>query len=1144
MNFTAFFKAIQCVLLSLVASPDYVRRHPLLLKKILMRVNITAFILLISLLQVSAATFAQKISLNEKNAPLKKVISSIEQQSGYVFFYDNKDLAKEIVTIRLNDANITEALDQCFKSLPLTYKITNKTIVLSKTEQALPEKVKPESPVAITITGTVLDEQNKPLPGVSVKIEGSSTGTVTDDRGNFSIAVANNNAVLTFSFIGYEGQDIKVDGKRVINITMRPSPTALNEMVVVGYGAQKKVNLTGAVSSVDAKQLENRPVTGVTNALQGTMAGVTIVSSNGQPGKDAGTINIRGIGTLNNTNPMIVIDGVISTPSDMNAVNADDIDNISVLKDAASSSIYGSRAANGVIVITTKKGKKGTAQITYSNYFGKQKATALPDYLPSWQAATLYNEARVNEGKPALYTPQQIQTFKDGSDPVNYPNTDWLKLFYTGSGFQQNHFVGVNGGSDKTQYAFSLGYFDESGIIPKTSTQRYTTRLNINSQVNDKLSFNANLSYTFQPLAEPQSSFPGVPDFTQVIRQINRISNIIPYKFPNGQYGRISDGNPMTWLNSPSFNDQNAYNLQGIAGADWEIIKGLHLKPSLAYKLIQNQNNNFVSSIQYYNADGTANGQANISSATDTYNSTTIVTPQALLDYSLKIGDHSFKALAGYSQEYTKYYTLTGYRQGFLNNALSDLTVAPTDGQTSTGDSYEAALQSVFGRVNYDYKGKYLLEADLRYDGSSRFAPSKRWGLFPGGSAGWRVSEEDFFSPIKNTISNLKLRASWGQLGNQNLRGATFASVYYPYIPTVTTINQGYPFGGAVDGGVAPINGSNATLIWEKTTDTNFGLDADFLNGKFSFTADYFIKNTTGILYNIPVGAPYGLNPPYQNTSSVQNKGWEFALTYHERAGAFIFNVSGNAAVVKNAVTKLGPSAAPVISGSTITKVGLPINAFWGYQAQGLFQSPEQISQHATQNLGGPTGPGDLIYKDQNGDGKIDGNDKVYLGSNFPKVTFGLNVNIIWKQFDLTGFFQGAAGVKNIITGPMLGQNGNAVGKPTEALLNSWSSGNTSTDFPRLWINYRQNDPASNPSSFWVRDASYIRLKNLQLGYTLPQKWSDALHIKKLRVYYSGQNIVTFTNFYKWVDPEAPRGETGYDYPQVKVNTLGLNVSF
>jgi TonB-linked SusC/RagA family outer membrane protein len=993
------------------------------------------------------------------------------------------------------------------------------------------------------ITGIVKDAATgQSLPGVTVTIKGTGTAVSTDVNAKFTIN-APANGKLVFSMVGYVSKEIAIDGKTHITLALSPSVNALNDVVVVAYGTQKKVNLTGAVTSVSAAQLEARPVTGAINALQGTMAGVTIVSNNGQPGKDAGTINIRGLGTLNNTDPMIVIDGVISAPADLNAINADDIENISVLKDAASSSIYGSRAANGVIVVTTKKGKKGTVQITYSDYFGKQKATALPDYLPSWQAAGLYNEARVNEGGTALYTPQQIQTFKDGSDPVNYPNTDWLKLFYTGSGFQQNHFLGVNGGTDKTQYAFSLGYFDQDGITQKTNTKRYTTRLNLTSKLNDKLTVNANLAYTYQPLTEPQSSLSADQSFAQVIRQVNRISNIIPYKLANGQYGHISDGNPMAWMNSPSFNNQNAYNLQGIAGADWEIIKGLHLKPSLAYKLSQNQNNNFVSSIQYYNPDGTTSGQANISNATDTYNSTTVVTPQAILDYSINAGNHSFKALAGYSQEYTKYYTLKGYAQGFLNNSLSDLGVAPSTGQTATSDSYEVALKSFFGRVNYDYKGKYLLEGDIRYDGSSRFAPGKRWGTYPGASAGWRVSEEDFFTPVKNVVSNLKLRASWGQLGNQNLTGTTYPSVYYPYISTVSP-GQNYPFGGVVVGGVAPVYGANSNITWETTTETNLGLDADLLNNKLSLTADYFIKNTKGILYDLPVGGTYGLAAPYQNTASVQNKGWEFALTYREKAGDFRFNITGNAAFIKNNVTNLGPSSSPVISGATITKVGLPINAFWGYQTQGIFQTAAQVAAHTTQNLGGPTGAGDLIYKDQNGDGKIDGNDKVYLGSNFPKVTFGLNLNVIWKQFDLTAFFQGAAGIKNIVSASLIGQNGNAVGKPTSVQLNSWSASNTSAEYPRLWINYRQNDPQSNPSSFWVRDASYVRLKNLQLGYSLPQQWADALHIKKLRVYYSGQNILTFTKFYSWVDPEAPSKATGYNYPQVKVNTLGLNVTF
>ncbi|WP_183576461.1 SusC/RagA family TonB-linked outer membrane protein [Mucilaginibacter sp. X5P1] len=988
----------------------------------------------------------------------------------------------------------------------------------------------------VKVTGVVKGADNdESLPGASVSVKGTSVGSMTDANGKYSITVPKD-GVLTFSFIGYTTQEINVDGKTVINVTLPSSAKGLNEVVVVGYGTQKKVNLTGAVSVVSAAQLENRPVTGVTNALEGTVPGVTISSNNGQPGFDAGSINIRGQ-SLNSTSALVVIDGVISTTGDMNAINADDIDNISILKDAASASIYGNRAAGGVIVITTKKGKKGTAQITYSDYFGKNKAVALPDYLPSWQAATLYDEARVNEGQTPVYTAAQIQTFKDGSDPYNYPNTDWLKLFYSGSGFQQNHYLGVNGGSDKTTYALSIGYFDEDGITPKTNTQRYTARLNLNTQIKDNLSVFGYLSYAYQPLTQPQSSLSADQGFDQVIRQFNRISPIIPAYYANGEYGHIADGSPLAWLNSPSFDKQNAYNFQGSVGGDWEIIKGLHFKPSLNYKFNTNQSDNFVSAIQYYNADGSLSGTPNISNATDSYSSHTYIAPQALLEYDKKLGNHDIKILAGASQEYNSYYTLTGYRQGFLNNSLSDLNVAPTTGQTTSNDTYDVAQRSFFGRVNYDYKGKYLLEGDIRDDGSSRFAPANRWGVFPGASAGWRISEEDFFKNLKNSISNLKLRASWGKLGNQDIAG------YYPTIATVSA-GQNYPYGGTVVGGVAPTAGVDPSIVWEKTTQTDLGLDADFLK-VFTLTADYFIKKTSDVLYQVSLPAPYGLTAPYVNGSSYQNKGWELALSYHDRAGDFSWNVTGNASFIANKVTQLGTSNAPQISGAYITEVGQPQGSFYGYVSQGIFQNEAQVKAHADQSGISPnTGPGDLIYKDVNGDGKIDANDRVVLGSNFPKVTFGLNLNANWKQFDFTAFFQGAAGVKNYITGIALGQNGIATGKPTSAMLDSWSPTNTNATFPRLWLNYTQDNPSNVTSSFWVRNASYVRLKNVQLGYSLPVAWATKIGVKKLRVYYSGQNILTFTSFYKWIDPEAPAGESGYDFPQVKINSLGLNVTF
>ena len=987
----------------------------------------------------------------------------------------------------------------------------------------------------VRVTGVVKDTEGQTLPGVTVAVTGTTNAVSTTVDGKFSID-APANGTLKFSFIGYETKNVNIDGKTNLDVVLSASSKTLNEVVVVGYGTQKKVNLTGAVSVVNAAQLENRPVTGVTNALQGTVPGVTITSNNGQPGFDAGSINIRGQ-SLNSTAVLIVIDGVISSTGDMNAINADDIDNISVLKDAASASIYGNRAAGGVIVITTKKGKKNTAQITYSNYFGKNKAVALPDYLPSWQAATMYDEARVNEGKTAVYTDAQIQKFKDGSDPFNYPNTDWLKLFYSGDGFQQNHYVGVNGGGDKTTYAISIGYFDENGITPKTNTQRYTARMNLNTQVKDNLSVFGYLAYTYQPLTEPQSSLSADQGFGQVIRQFNRISPIIPAYYQNGQYGHIADGSPLAWLNSPSFDDHKAYNFQGSFGADWEIFKGLHFKPSLNYKLNSNQNDNFVSAIQYYNPDGSVSGQANISNATDSYSRHTYVAPQALLEYSTKIGDHAIKALAGASQEYNGYYNLSGYRQGFLNNSLSNLNAAPTTGQTTSNNTYDVAQRSLFGRVNYDYKGKYLLEGDIRYDGSSRFAPANRWGVFPGASAGWRVSEEDFFRNLKSTVSNLKLRASWGKLGNQDIAG---------YYPTIATVSSGlnYPFGGTVVGGVGPTAGVDPAIVWEKTTQTDIGLDADFLN-VFTLSADYFIKKTSDVLYQVTLPATYGLTAPFVNGSTYQNKGWEVALTYHDRAGDLSWNVTGNASFIKNKVTQLGSTNAPQISGPYITEVGQPQSSFYGYQAEGIFQNAGQVSAHASQTGISPTtAPGDIMYKDQNGDNKIDASDRVVLGSHFPKVTFGLNLNVNWKQFDLTGFFQGAAGVKNYISGIALGTNGIATGKPTSAMLDSWSTTNTGASFPRLWLNYTQNNPSSTYSSFWIRNASYLRLKNVQFGYSLPTTWAQKIGVKKLRVYYSGQNILTFTSFYKWIDPEAPGGESGYSFPQVKINSLGLNVTF
>ena len=989
------------------------------------------------------------------------------------------------------------------------------------------------------ITGSVKNGRGEPLSGATVQENGQAANAVqTKLDGTFTITLRGTTNSLSVSFIGYKDQVVSVNGESTLLIVLEEASTQSQEVVVVGYGTQKKANLTGAVGAVGAKELTNRPVTSVANALQGTLAGVTVTAaSSGQPGRDAGSIRVRGIGTLNSAGAMVVVDGIIST---MNNVNPDDIETISVLKDASSAAIYGSRAANGVILITTKKGKRGKAQVAYNAYVGKQDATGMYDFLPSWQAATLYTQALRNQGNTTGgYTDAQIQTFKDGSDPYNYPNTDWLDLAYNGSGIQQNHYLGINGGNDKTRYMLSLGYFDQDGLIKKTNAKRYTTRFNINSDVTDRLKVTGNIAYTYSLIKEPQSSLSGVPGFTQIVRQLNRIGNMVPYKYANGNYGAISDGSPMAWLESPSFNNENYYDLAGNLGADLEIVKGLHVKPTLGYVSSIGQTKTFIADIQYYNGLGEKTFYQGPNSVTDGNATLMRVTAQALVEYAKKMGKHDFKVLGGYSQEYTKNTANSAYRKSLLNNQLTEINVGSADGQLASGYATELALRSWFGRLNYSFDDKYLFEANLRRDGSSRFSETNRWGTFPSFSAGWNIEKETFFEPLANTISNLKLRASWGKLGNQETLNFQGTPSYYPYITTISA-GENYTFADGVALGIAPVNGANVNLVWERTTTSGAGIDAVFLHRKLNFTVDWFNRKTTGILYALPAAATYGLNAPVQNAAAVSNKGWEFTLGYTDKKGDFNYNASFNVSIIDNKVTDLAGTGA-VISGSTIRDVGLPINSLYGYIAEGIFQTAAEVAASPVINRA-RTAPGDIKYKDVNKDGAITAADKQYLGNYYPKTTFGLNLGASWKSFDLSVLLQGAANVKTYIEGK-LGEVGET-SKPTSALWDSWSTTNTGASMPRILYSWTQNNAISTPSSFWVKNGSYLRLKNLQVGYSLPAGIISKIGISKARFYYSGQNILTITGLYDWIDPEAARSSGIYYYPQVKVHTVGLNVTF
>ncbi|QIL41647.1 TonB-dependent receptor [Pedobacter sp. HDW13] len=1087
-----------------------------------------------------------KVSISFNGETLEKAFGRLSEVSKMPFNYNHNELRK-ISTKQLVFKNepLPQVLNSILYGTQFQYKEGESGVIIFKTNEKQDQRVNSITNAIdpITIKGIVSDNAG-PVPGVSVMVKGTGKGTITAADGSFSIK-AEKGEVLVFSTLGYKTKEITVDDQTTVNISLEASVNSLEDVVVVGYGQQKKINLTGAVGTISSKDLDNRPVTNVTNAIQGKVAGVSITTSTGQPGRDAGTIRIRGIGTGLGSGgasaaPIVIIDGV---PGAMGDVNPNDIESISVLKDAASSAIYGARASNGVILITTKKGKEGSIQLKYDMYAGPQQIMKQPDFLPSWQQAQLYNEARANEGASLRWTDNDIQLFKDGTDQSGaHPNTDWVSLIFSETGWQQNHNVNISGGDQKSKYMVSLGYFDQNGNVKETRYQKYNALFNVNSQLTPKLGLTAKLGFLYAPFSEPVSTY--ATSFGQIIRAANRISNTVPAKWENGALGYVSDGSPLAWLDSPSFNKWQNYTVNGNVAGDWSPLKGLHFKPSFGYRLAMGQQQQYVSDIQYYKGGATGTpltptkfeGPNNLTNATDR---TTYTLLQGVADYEKNIGKHNFKVLVGASQEYSIYNYFSAQRQNFLNNELTQINAAPALGQSTTGYANDWGLKSVFGRLNYNFNEKYLLEANFRFDGSSRFAQGHRWGKFPAVSAGWIISKEDFFASALNAVNSLKLRASWGKLGNQQIANN------YAYFESITG-GQTYSFNQTLVTGLTPGDGANPLLQWEKTQSVGAGIDATFMNNKLDVSLDYFERKTSNPLLRTQAGAVLGTSgttsfvPPYVNVDGeMVNKGIEVSAGYKDKVGEFNYNINGNFSFIDNKVTKL--TGGKVINDNTFYDVGTPFQSLYGYEALGIYKTQADVTGTAV--LNNKVAAGDIQYKDQNNDGKIDAQDKVYLGNYYPKISYGLSFSSSWKNFELSLFFQGAAAVK-AMGGNLIGRVGPDVEKPTSVFLDRWTPTNTDASFPRLWYSYKQNDPTSTPSSFWVKDASYLRLKNLTFAYSLPKNIVNKLGLNNVKVYYSGQNLLTFTSFYKWIDPELGSAGSINNYPQVLVNTLGLNVTF
>lgn len=988
--------------------------------------------------------------------------------------------------------------------------------------------------------GLVKDATGGSVIGASVVVKGTTNGTITDFDGNFSLDGIKKGDVIVISYVGYQTQEIKWNGSP-LNVILKEDSKTLSEVVVVGYGTQKKANLSGSVAMVDSKELENRPIQNVSSGLQGLMPGVAITGTNGAPGQDAGKIRVRGIGTLNEAGPYILVDGIET--GTLSAVDPNDIESISVLKDAASAAIYGSKAANGVVLITTKRGKTGQTKISYSGYLSFQNATNMIERMGSYEYASLLNQALEAEGMSKRFNDTELQKFKDGNDPL-YPDTDWYDLAYK-TGVQHRHNVNINGGSENVKYMASLGYLNQTGILPNAGREQFNARTNLDMKINKRLSARMNLSFIKNDYSDASSAYYGGSS-DQIIRQLNLIAPWIVARYDDGTWGTISDGSPIAWLDSGMKVNRDNYNFSGMAAVDYEIFDGLKLTLQGAY--VNNlQNYNYFQKYIKYNE----NKESDPSQLDERFYKWDRTNYDALLNYNKNFGKHNIKGLLGWHTEKYNYKYQKAVRKKFPNNELTDMNAGDASTQSNEGYTAELAMISWFARINYDFAGKYLLEANIRADASSRFAEGHRWGYFPSFSGAWRISEEAFMESAKDSwLSGLKIRASWGQLGNQDaLSGSN--NDYYPALNTYN-LDSKYAFGGSLNSGYYQRKYRLETISWEKASTWGVGVDFTLFN-KLNGSLDYYNRKTTGIIMDVTVPKEFALDAYKDNVGSMRNSGIEINLSYNTKIGQVDFGIAGNFSYNKNEILDLGGGDPNKYLDATDgysqrNKVGEAMNSYYIYRADGFFNSQEEADAY-TAKYGNPFGKtfkaGDLRYVDTNKDGKLTADDREYCGSSDPKIIYGFNINAGWKGIDLSLMFNGAAGVKRLFDGyEVYGNFSGDAAHPATIWRDAWTPDNHDASMPRIF--YDTNSASSSrsvQSDFWLQDTSYLRLKNLQLGYTLPKGWLNSVGVENIRIYYSVENLLTFDKMKINIDPESTSQRLS-SYPLLRTHAFGVNVTF
>ncbi|WP_188315930.1 TonB-dependent receptor [Chitinophaga agrisoli] len=1100
-------------------------------------------------LGVYASGYSQQVTVSGKSLPLEKVFRMIEQQTGYAFFYNNVDIGKApAIDLSVRNVSLESALDQALNGQPLAYTILGRTIFIRSA--ARPTAAAPTAD-NIKAQGVVVDATSgQPLVGVTVQVKGGTGGTTTDAAGKFSLSVPEG-ATLVVSYLGFGKQEVKAtDG--MLRIALIATNTGLNQVVVIGYGTEKKKDLTGAIASVKAEDLTRTASNSFTTAIQGKVPGVFISQTGGAPGA-AASVRIRGVGTTGGNQPLYVVDGFpingdgMSVPGSssrvdgMSIVNPNDIASIEVLKDAAAAAIYGSRAANGVVLVTTKRGKEGKVDVNLNAYTGFTQLWRKPAFMNGEEFARMANELYTNSGMTPNPQWADPASFGKGTDMID-------EIFRTAP--LQNYDLSFAGGSQNLRTRLSLGYTNQDGTMIGTAYKRYTARLTADLKANSRLSFGGTLAFaaTDSKGQNTDAMQGGIFNLAQqFFPTLNRDSVFFG---PGGYYTKDGD-NPI--LKAASIDNRlRNYRFYGNVFGELEIVKGLKFRTSIGLDMNSNRASSWEGQAVrgfYIHPRATLN---------ERFDQGLTALIENTLSYSRSFGDHNISAVIGQTAQSIKNGWISAAGNGFQNEALQVINGSDVSLRTASGTDTYATLASYLGRVNYSYKSKYLLSASLRRDGSSNFGPNNKWGNFPAVSAGWRLSEETFMKPLANVVSDLKIRGSWGQLGNDAI----------PAFGYLSTIRSGsntdnYVFGAGAQNiviGSTMTRPGNPDLKWEATEQTDIGLDASFLADRLYFTADYFVKNTKGMLISLPVSLEAGFqNAPTVNGGQVQNSGIELLLGYRDDIGALHFDISGNVATLKNVVKSLGvgqPIVGPTLPGTamtmTYTQAGQPIGYYRGYIVDGVYQTDAEVDKSFQPNAIA----GDFRYRDVNGDKALTDADKVKIGKPWPDFTYGLNLNATWKGFDLNLMLQGVAGnqiyhANKVSNYPMKYFNGNGIVNGVKDVLNHWTPGSGVNDQPGLKYT-DANGNYVNASSFFVENGDYMRLRNVVIGYALPasllQKNPSAM-LKSVRVYVSAQNLFTFTG-YSGFDPEIGNTDplnSGIDtgvFPQPRTFMVGINVGF